>query len=121
MTEPLAGPARALDAAVADVAARRRGRRRRRRSTVPRQAEHGDYATNAAMLLTKRLGRRRARSRSGSPAALGEHLGASLTSADVAGPGFLNLVLDDAWYAARARATSSSAGEAGAAAGPSPR
>jgi arginyl-tRNA synthetase len=65
----------------------------------PRQAEHGDYATNAAMLLAPVMkaaprdvaGRLAEELRSG--------LGASLERVEVAGPGFLNLFLSDAWYA----------------------
>jgi arginyl-tRNA synthetase len=64
----------------------------------PRQAEHGDYATNAAMLLAPVMkapprdvaGRLAEELRSG--------LGASLDRVEVAGPGFLNLFLSDAWY-----------------------
>jgi arginyl-tRNA synthetase len=64
----------------------------------PRQADHGDYATNAAMLLAPVMkaaprdvaGRLAEELRSG--------LGASLERVEVAGPGFLNLYLADAWY-----------------------
>jgi arginyl-tRNA synthetase len=64
----------------------------------PPNAELGDYSTNAAMLLAKALGE--------PPRAIAERLGAELESAlgadvdrvEVAGPGFLNLFLDDAWY-----------------------
>jgi arginyl-tRNA synthetase len=63
----------------------------------PKRAGQGDYSTNAAMLLApvldapprviaEKLGDR-----------LAEALGAQLQRADVAGPGFLNLVLSDAW------------------------
>jgi len=100
VTEPLADLRAALDAAVSDVAADGGAPPTPPALDRPRQAEHGDYATNAAMLLTKRLGQPPREIAQRIAAALGEHLGASLTSADVAGPGFLNLVLDDAWYAA---------------------
>ncbi len=64
---------------------------------VPRQAEHGDFATNAAMLLAKRL-RKPPREVA---ALLVERLQSSsdwIARAEVAGPGFVNLWLaDDRW------------------------
>jgi arginyl-tRNA synthetase len=63
----------------------------------PAKAEHGDYATNVAMRLAPQ--RRR------SPRELAAELAAQATElsaverADVAGPGFLNLWLTDAWFA----------------------
>src|SRR3954468_7451373 len=68
----------------------------------PKRADHGDYSTNAAMLLAPalkaaprdiadRLGER-----------LGQRLGDRLERVEVAGPGFLNLFLADAWYAGAA-------------------
>jgi len=63
----------------------------------PRDASHGDLATNAAMVLAKPAGT--------NPRALAEALAARLrdapgiTAADVAGPGFLNLKLaDSVWH-----------------------
>jgi arginyl-tRNA synthetase len=66
----------------------------------PKRAEHGDYATNAAMLLAPVLGAppREIAERLGG--ALSERLGASLERTEVAGPGFLNLVLSDGWHRA---------------------
>ena len=65
----------------------------------PKQSGHGDYATNAAMLLAPVL-RRPPRDVA---ADLGEELqarlGPALERVEVAGPGFLNLVLADGWYA----------------------
>ncbi len=62
----------------------------------PRDAAHGDMATNAAMVLAKPAGQ--------APRAISEALAARLgadpriTSAEVAGPGFLNLRLSaDVW------------------------
>jgi arginyl-tRNA synthetase len=58
----------------------------------PRDASHGDMATNAAMVLAKPAGMK--------PRDIAEALAAKLvadariTSADIAGPGFLNLALD---------------------------
>ncbi len=60
----------------------------------PRDATHGDLATNAAMVLAKPAGM--------NPRALGEALAAELgkldevAAASVAGPGFINLRLTDA-------------------------
>jgi arginyl-tRNA synthetase len=66
----------------------------------PKLEAHGDYATNAAMLLAPLLGE--------PPRAIAERVGAELRGrlgeqlehTDVAGPGFLNLVLADRWYRA---------------------
>ena len=64
----------------------------------PRQAAHGDYATNAAMLLAPVM-KAAPRDVAGRLAEeLQSGLGASLDRVEVAGPGFLNLFLSDAWY-----------------------
>ncbi|KQU62160.1 arginine--tRNA ligase [Sphingomonas sp. Leaf339] len=72
----------------------------RRNVTVepPRDASHGDLATNAAMVLAKPAGVK--------PRDLAEQLAAELTKlddvarVDVAGPGFINMMLtDDSWRA----------------------
>src|SRR5438552_11364237 len=62
----------------------------------PREAAHGDMATNAAMVLAKSAGRK--------PRELAEAIAgklrpdALLARADVAGPGFINLTLTrEAW------------------------
>jgi arginyl-tRNA synthetase len=78
----------------------------------PPQAELGDYSSNAAMLLAAPLGE--------SPRAVAERLCAelerelgaegSLERVEVAGPGFVNLFLSDAWYR-RAMASLAAAGE----------
>jgi arginyl-tRNA synthetase len=65
----------------------------------PRQASHGDYATNAAMLLAPVL-KAPPRDVAGRLAEeLQTGLGAAVERIEVAGPGFLNLFLSDAWYA----------------------
>jgi arginyl-tRNA synthetase len=66
----------------------------------PKQAGHGDYATNAALVLAPVVGEkpRDVAQRLGD--ALAERLGDALDRVEVAGPGFLNLFLADAWYAA---------------------
>jgi arginyl-tRNA synthetase len=63
----------------------------------PKRAGQGDYSTNAAMLLAPFLGE--------APPVIAERLGGALESVlggalvryDVAGPGFLNLVMSDDW------------------------
>jgi arginyl-tRNA synthetase len=64
----------------------------------PRRAGQGDYATNAAMLLAPVVGAppREIAERLG--VALGQALGDDMLGFDVAGPGFLNLVLSDGWH-----------------------
>ncbi|TPI23369.1 arginine--tRNA ligase [Mesorhizobium sp. B4-1-1] len=62
----------------------------------PRDASHGDLATNAAMVLAKPTGQ--------NPRALAERLAEALrtdediASAEIAGPGFVNLRLKDAFW-----------------------
>lgn len=65
----------------------------------PKNQSHGDYATNAAMVCAPiaRDNPRNVASKIGE--ALSAELGESVSSVDVAGPGFLNLRLNDAWYA----------------------
>lgn len=70
----------------------------------PKRDGQGDYSTNAAMLLAPVVGTQ--------PRVIAERLGDALRSAlgenvssvDVAGPGFLNLILTDAWFRASLRA-----------------
>jgi arginyl-tRNA synthetase len=69
----------------------------------PKKAGLGDYSTNAAMLLARSLGK--------PPRVIAEDLGSALQArlgghaerVEVAGPGFLNLFLADAWYVDAAR------------------
>jgi arginyl-tRNA synthetase len=63
----------------------------------PPRADLGDYSTNAALLLAPQLGEppREVAQRLGD--ALQARLGAALQRFEVAGPGFLNLFLTDAW------------------------
>ncbi|MDX6665296.1 MAG: arginyl-tRNA synthetase [Solirubrobacteraceae bacterium] len=64
----------------------------------PKQAGHGDYSTNVAMLLAPAAGAPPREVAEQVGAMLRERLGAALTDVQVAGPGFLNLVLADGWY-----------------------
>ena len=59
---------------------------------VPRQTGHGDFSTNAAMVLTKRLGRPPREIAQILVAKLGDARGL-VERAEVAGPGFINLWL----------------------------
>jgi arginyl-tRNA synthetase len=69
----------------------------------PKQAGHGDYSTNVAMLLAPAAGAppREVAERVG--AQLRETLGDRISAVEVAGPGFLNLRLADGWYATALR------------------
>ena len=99
MSAPLSDLRAALAGAVADVAGPDAGGAAAAVLERPRQPEHGDYATNAALVLAKSVGappREVAERLSG---ALRERLGDALAQAEIAGPGFLNLRLADAWYA----------------------
>jgi arginyl-tRNA synthetase len=64
----------------------------------PKRDNQGDYSTNVAMLLAPALkaSPREIAERVG--ATLADSLGAELSGWEVAGPGFLNLKLSDAWY-----------------------
>jgi arginyl-tRNA synthetase len=66
----------------------------------PKKAGHGDYATNAALVLAPVVGAppRDVAHQLGD--ALRDRLGDALDRVEVAGPGFLNLFLTDAWYLA---------------------
>lgn len=63
----------------------------------PKQAAHGDYATNAAMLLPKIVGAAPPMIAERLTVALQEHLGDDLAQIETAGPGFLNLRFSDGW------------------------
>ena len=77
----------------------------------PRDASHGDLATNAAMVLAKGAGT--------NPRALAEALVAELgklpevTEASIAGPGFINLRISDAAWLAEVRAIAALGGDYG--------
>jgi arginyl-tRNA synthetase len=88
----------------------------------PRKAGFGDFSTNAAMLLAPSL--------KAPPREIAERLGVALTArlgerldrVEVAGPGFLNIFLADAWYtAAAAEILAAGDGYGGGGADPSER
>jgi len=92
----------AVEAAAADLRDGTPGSGARLTLERPKRAGHGDYSTNAAMLLAPVLQAppREIAERLGS--ALSGRLGDRLDHVEVAGPGFLNVFLADAWYAAAA-------------------
>jgi len=64
----------------------------------PKQAGHGDYSTNAAMILAKAVKAPPREVAERLASELTGQLGAALERVDVAGPGFLNLFLADRWH-----------------------
>ncbi|CAB4857427.1 unannotated protein [freshwater metagenome] len=109
MSEPLADLRGALDGALADLGLP--APKNPPSLESPRQADHGDVATNAAMLVAKAAGRQPREVAEELAQRLAVRLGPALESAEVAGPGFLNLVLSDQWYV-EALQTVLAAGEA---------
>ena len=87
----------AIDGAVAELAPQLelKGRPTLERPPKP---ELGDYSTNAAMLLAPILSTAPRDVAERLAAELGERLGSSLRSVEVAGPGFVNLFMTDRWY-----------------------
>src|SRR5262245_31934414 len=69
----------------------------------PPKPEFGDYSTNAAMLLAPALGEQPRETASRLAEELEQSLTDSLEKVEVAGPGFLNVFLSDAWYRRAAR------------------
>jgi arginyl-tRNA synthetase len=104
----LAAAAELVGGAGVDGLAERRGAITLER---PPRADFGDYSTNAALLLAPSLGAapREVAERLGG--ALGARLGPSLERFEVAGPGFLNLFIDDSWLS-QALAEALAAGDA---------
>jgi arginyl-tRNA synthetase len=64
----------------------------------PPKPEHGDYSSNAAMLLAASLGEAPRDVAAKLAAELESSLGDLLERVEVAGPGFVNLFLADEWY-----------------------
>ncbi len=95
-------PFHALIRAVGDAAAAVRGGNGvgsgQLRLERPKHDNQGDYSTNAAMLLAPALSQppREIAERLGT--VLSDRLGDDLARAEVAGPGFLNLVMSDVWH-----------------------
>jgi arginyl-tRNA synthetase len=93
-------PLTVLRAAVAEATARVRGAGEAPSARLDRSKRdgQGDYSTNAAMLLAPTLGSPPRELAAVLGAEIGELLGEDLERTDVAGPGFLNLFLSDAWH-----------------------
>jgi arginyl-tRNA synthetase len=64
----------------------------------PSRDDHGDYSTNAAMLLAAGLNEQPREVAERLRERLSELLDGSVERIEVAGPGFLNLFLSDSWY-----------------------
>jgi arginyl-tRNA synthetase len=84
----------------------------------PPRADFGDYSTNAAMLLAPSLGEAPRAIAERLSETLGERLGPAVERVEIAGPGFVNLFMTDAWYldsliAMRAAGERFGAGDAG--------
>ncbi|HLO75400.1 MAG TPA: arginine--tRNA ligase, partial [Magnetospirillum sp.] len=62
----------------------------------PREAAHGDVATNAAMVLSKAAGMKPRDIADALAGELGKH--PAVTAVEIAGPGFINLRLADAFW-----------------------
>jgi arginyl-tRNA synthetase len=95
-TDPVADLRAAVAAAAADLSGN--GTSKAFSFDRPPKPEFGDYSTNAAMLLAPTMGEQ--------PRAVAERLGglveerlaSEVERVDVAGPGFLNLFMADAWW-----------------------
>jgi arginyl-tRNA synthetase len=98
MADPVAELRSAVEAVASSLLDGAEGSRSAPTLERPPKPEFGDYSTNAAMLLAPALGEQPR----GTAEKLAEQLGRKLEGAvervEVAGPGFLNLFLSDAWY-----------------------
>jgi arginyl-tRNA synthetase len=107
---PLQDLAAAVHAAAAAVRAADRQPPAQPRLERPKRQGQGDYSTNAAMLLAPVLGAPPREIAERVATELRTILGQDLERTEVAGPGFLNLVMSDDWHR-RALRTVLSAGE----------
>jgi arginyl-tRNA synthetase len=94
------GPVEQLKQAVSEVAISLRGDGDSPAATLerPPRAEFGDYSSNVAMLLAPALKRAPREIAESVGDALGGRMGEALERFEVAGPGFLNIFLSDAWF-----------------------
>jgi arginyl-tRNA synthetase len=96
MSDPVGELASTVSAAAASLAAD--GRLQEPKLDRPSRPDFGDYSTNAAMLLAPTLGEKPRAIAERLSDVLGQRLGDAVQRVEVAGPGFLNLVMADAWY-----------------------
>ncbi len=122
MSDPVAGLRTALGAAA--TALRGSGSETDLGSGIklerPKRAAQGDYATNAAMLLAPVLGAPPRDIAAQLGGQLERELGPALSRYEVAGPGFLNLVMSDDWHRAALRQLLDAGDRFGAGGAPSP-
>ncbi len=86
----------------------------------PKHDRQGDYATNAAMLLAPAMRTAPPRVAELLAQELAHELGELLDRTEVAGPGFLNVFLSDAWYRRTLRSIAAAGERFGAAQADSP-
>ncbi len=93
-------PVAHLTSAVEDAAAEMAGNGRRAGMSLdrPPRPDFGDYSTNAAMLLAPSMGEPPRAVAEKLVERLGARLGETVERVEVAGPGFVNLFMADAWY-----------------------
>src|SRR4051812_37440922 len=104
VTDPVAD----LERAVLDAAAELTGDARKpanARLSRPPKPEFGDYSSNAPMLFAPALGESPRAVAERLSAVVGERLGADLDHVEIAGPGFLNLFMSEAWFRRAVAAT----------------
>ena len=98
----MADPAELLTRAFRDAIAAALGEEHRETDPSLRVSQHADYQANAAMALGKKL---KKQPREIAQAIVGKlALGGICSKVEIAGPGFINLTLDDAFLTAETRA-----------------
>src|SRR4051794_28458948 len=96
-TDPVAD----LEHAVLDAAGELGGNGRRpdnARLSRPPKPDFGDYSSNMPMLLAPTMGESPRAVAERLSAVVNERLGADLARVEIAGPGFLNLFMSEAWF-----------------------
>jgi arginyl-tRNA synthetase len=96
--DPLEGLRQAVLAAAASVRGAGKELSAAPRLERPKHAAQGDYSTNAAMLLAPVLRAPPREIAQRLADALGDALAGDLHRTEIAGPGFLNLMLSDGWH-----------------------
>src|SRR4051794_5697471 len=96
MTDPIADLQGAVSAAAGEL--RGNGLPETPGLERPPRPDFGDYSTNAAMMLAGSMGEPPRAVAERLSESLGRRLGSAVERVEVAGPGFLNLFMADAWY-----------------------